>query len=89
MPVVDYLKLVISPMIKIKEDLVIVESQDPMGTLLTVTVNKSDMGLLIGKEGETAKAIRTLVRIAGFTEGARVSVKFAEPVKDWLGLQII
>lgn len=50
-----------------------------MGTLLTLIVAPEDMGPVIGRAGETAKAIRHLVRIAGVREGARVSVKINEP----------
>ncbi len=50
-----------------------------MGILLTVTVAPEDMGSVIGKAGETAKAIRHLVRIAGVKQSCRVSVKINEP----------
>lgn len=61
-------------------DAVSVESRtDEMGVLLTLTVDPSDMGKVIGKEGNTAKAIRTLLRIVGLRENARVNMKISEP----------
>ena len=80
MKVKEYLTAIITPILKNPNALVIIESQDAMGVLLTMTVHKEDMGLIVGKSGETAKSIRNLVRIVGLTEGARVSVKITEPV---------
>jgi len=52
---------------------------DEMGVLLTLTVNPADMGKIIGKEGRTAKAIRTLLRVIGARMDARVNLKIEEP----------
>ena len=60
--------------------MVTVESRtDEMGVLLTLHVAKEDMGQVIGRLGETAKCLRTLVRIVGVKQGARVTLKIAEP----------
>jgi predicted RNA-binding protein YlqC (UPF0109 family) len=60
--------------------LVIVESKtDERGVLFTLHVAAPDMGKIIGKSGETAKAIRTLLRVVGSSEKARVNLKIAEP----------
>lgn len=52
---------------------------DEMGVLIELTVDPSDMGKIIGKEGKTAKAIRTLLRVLGAKEHARVNLKIIEP----------
>lgn len=52
---------------------------DEMGVLLTLKVNPADMGKIIGKEGRTAKAIRTLLRVIGARMDARVNLKIDEP----------
>ncbi len=52
---------------------------DEMGVLLTLKVNPEDMGAVIGRGGSTAKAIRTLVRIVGAINNARVNLKIEEP----------
>ena len=52
---------------------------DDRGVLITLTVDPTDMGKLIGKEGRTAKAIRTLLRVLGAKNNARVNLKIAEP----------
>ena len=50
-----------------------------MGVLLSVKVDPEDMGLLIGRQGSTAKAIRTLARIIGMRNNARVNLRIEEP----------
>lgn len=52
---------------------------DEMGVLLTLHVAQADMGKLIGRNGSTAKAIRTLLRVVGIKNNARVNLKIAEP----------
>ena len=52
---------------------------DELGVLLTVKVDPKDMGLLIGRAGSTAKAVRTLARIVGMRNNARVNLKIEEP----------
>jgi hypothetical protein len=52
---------------------------DEMGVLLEVKVDPSDMGLLIGRQGATAKAIRILARIIGMRNNARVNLRIIEP----------
>jgi len=52
---------------------------DEMGVLIELTVAPDDMGKIIGKEGKTAKSIRTLLRVLGARERARVNLKIIEP----------
>jgi len=50
-----------------------------MGVLMTLDVNPADMGKIIGRSGNTAKAIRTLLRVVGMKNNARVNLKINEP----------
>lgn len=75
----EYLKAMLVPLLREKDHCKVVESIDQMGILLTVDIHPSDMGQVIGKAGETAKAIRTLARAFGGMHQARVSIKFIEP----------
>jgi hypothetical protein len=50
-----------------------------MGVLLSLKVNPEDMGQIIGRSGSTARAIRSLVRIVGLKNHARVNLKIEEP----------
>ncbi len=51
-----------------------------MGVLMTLEVNGADMGKVIGRSGNTAKAIRTLLRVVGMKNNSRVNLKINEPV---------
>lgn len=52
---------------------------DEMGVLITLDVDPSDMGKVIGRDGATAKALRTLLRVVGMKNNARVNLKINEP----------
>ncbi len=52
---------------------------DERGVLLSLEVDPADMGKIIGKDGRTAKAIRTLLRVLGAQNDARVNLKIIEP----------
>jgi hypothetical protein len=52
---------------------------DEMGVLVELSVDPIDMGKIIGKEGRTAKALRTLLRVLGAKNNARLNLKIAEP----------
>lgn len=52
---------------------------DERGVLITLHVNQADMGYVIGRQGQTARAIRTLLKIVGAKSNARVNLKIYEP----------
>jgi len=52
---------------------------DEMGVLITLKVNPQDLGQVIGRSGQTAKSIRTLLRVVGAKNHARVNLKIFEP----------
>lgn len=52
---------------------------DERGVLITLFVDPADMGKVIGREGRTAKAIRTLLKVLGAKNEARVTMKIMEP----------
>lgn len=52
---------------------------DEQGVLLSVTVDSKDMGIVIGKGGSMATAIKTLLRAVGKSHKMNVRVQFLEP----------
>ncbi len=52
---------------------------DERGVLITLHIHPEDMGYVIGREGQTARALRTLLRIVGAKNNARVNLKIHEP----------
>jgi predicted RNA-binding protein YlqC (UPF0109 family) len=52
---------------------------DERGVLITLDVDPSDMGYVIGRQGQTARSLRTLLKIVGAKNNARVNLKISEP----------
>ncbi len=52
---------------------------DERGVLITLFINPEDMGYVIGRQGQTARAIRTLLKIVGAKNNARINLKIHEP----------
>ncbi|MCC6520908.1 KH domain-containing protein [Candidatus Nomurabacteria bacterium] len=75
----DFLEYVVKALVDNPNDVKIDRTVDEMGVLITLTVNALDMGKIIGRQGNTAKAIRTLLRVIGMKNNARVNLKINEP----------
>lgn len=75
----DFLEYLIKALVDHPEDVKVDRKVDEMGVLLTLKVHPEDMGQVVGREGSTAKSIRTLVRIVGMKNHARVNLKIEEP----------
>ncbi|MDD5145846.1 MAG: KH domain-containing protein [Candidatus Pacebacteria bacterium] len=75
----EFLEYIIKALVDHPEDVKIDRKVDEMGVLLSLKVNPEDMGQIIGKEGSTARSIRSLVRIVGLKNHARVNLKIEEP----------
>jgi predicted RNA-binding protein YlqC (UPF0109 family) len=71
----EFLEFVIKGLVEHPEDVKISRVVDEMGVLLTLDLNAEDMGKVIGRSGNTAKAIRTLLRVVGMKHNARVNLK--------------
>lgn len=74
-----FLEYVVKALVDNPNDVKIDRSVDEMGVLITMSVNPADMGKIIGRQGNTAKAIRTLLRVIGMKNNARVNLKIEEP----------
>ena len=70
----EMLKFVVTSIVKHKEDVSVEEKQDGRFKIYNVKVNPADMGSVIGKGGNTAQAIRTVVKSMNSRE--KVVVKF-------------
>lgn len=75
----EFLEFVVKGLVEHPEDVKISRVVDEMGVLLTLDLNADDMGKVIGRSGNTAKAIRTLLRVVGMKNNARVNLKINEP----------
>ena len=75
----EFLEYLVKAIVDHPEDVKIERKVDEMGVLLTLRVNAGDMGQVVGRQGATAKAIRSLLRIVGIKRDARVNLKIEEP----------
>ena len=75
----EFLEYVVKSIVGHPEDVKTERTVDERGVLLTLTINPADMGYVIGRRGQTAQAIRTLLKIVGAKNNARVNLKINEP----------
>ncbi|MBI2039264.1 MAG: KH domain-containing protein [Candidatus Niyogibacteria bacterium] len=75
----EFLDFVVKALVDNPSDVKIDRKVDEMGVLLTMKLNSADMGKIIGRMGNTAKAIRTLLRVVGLKNRSRVNLKIEEP----------
>ena len=62
-----------------KPDAVSVTEREARGqTYVELTMAPGDMGRVIGRQGRTAQAVRTLANLAAEMDGAKVSVDFRD-----------
>ena len=79
MPGMQFLTAVLEQLVEDKDQLHIDGKIDDLGVLLTVKVSDKDMGKIIGKGGQTIKALRTLLRLLGGNASQRINLKILEP----------
>jgi len=74
-----FVEYVVKALVDHPDDVQTERSVDEMGVLITLKVHPEDMGQIIGRSGNTARAIRTLLRVVGAKNNARVNLKIYEP----------
>jgi hypothetical protein len=75
----EFLEYVVKQLVDNPNDVSVERTIDEMGVLLILKVNPADMGQIIGREGQTARSLRTLLRVIGAKHNARVNLKIFEP----------
>ncbi|MBU0708039.1 KH domain-containing protein [Patescibacteria group bacterium] len=75
----EFIEYVVKTLVDRPEDVSSERTVDEMGVLITLKVNPQDLGQVIGRQGQTAKALRTLLRVVGAKHHARVNLKIFEP----------
>ena len=77
--VVKYLESIIYPLIAYPDSLKISHGVDERGVILKVDLHAEDMGKIIGRQGETSKSIRNILRVYGGAHKMMVSMLINEP----------
>jgi predicted RNA-binding protein YlqC (UPF0109 family) len=75
----EFVEYVVKAIVGHPEDVATDRVIDERGVLITLKLNPADMGYVIGRQGQTARAIRTLLKIVGAKFNARVNLKIYEP----------
>ena len=76
---VGFLEYVVKALVTHPDDIRIKRTVDEMGVLMSLDVHPDDMGKVIGRSGNTAKAIRILLRVVVMKNNARINLKINEP----------
>jgi len=76
----EVLETIIKYLVEFPDEVKITEKKESQITVFEVRVASSDMGKVIGKEGQIAKSIRILMKAVSSRQKTRVSVEFV----DWL-----
>ena len=75
----DFVTFIVKSIVNHPDDVRAERTVDERGVLITLHINQEDMGYVIGRQGQTARAIRTLLKIVGAKRNARVNLKIYEP----------
>lgn len=75
----EFVEMIIRNIVNHPEDVKTERIVDERGVLITLHINQEDMGYVIGRQGQTARAVRTLLKIVGAKNNARVNLKIYEP----------
>lgn len=75
----SFVEYVVKAIVDYPKDVATDRTVDERGVLIQLHANPEDMGKIIGKEGRTAKSLRTLLRVLGAKNNARVNLKIVEP----------
>jgi len=75
----DVVEVVTRALVDRPEQVRVAEHDHKGSGIVVVEVAPGDLGRVIGRQGRTASAIRTLANVAGDAEGRRVKVDFLEP----------
>lgn len=78
----DLLNFIVTSLVSKPEQISIDEQKEEGGITLNLTVDPTDMGLIIGKNGQTIRAIRKLLTVRAIAENVRVNLQLAEPAEN-------
>lgn len=75
----EFVEYIVKSIVSHPDDVSTERKVDEMGVLLILKINPEDMGFVVGRQGQTARAIRTLLKIIGAKNNARINLKIEEP----------
>ncbi|PIR88361.1 MAG: RNA-binding protein [Candidatus Harrisonbacteria bacterium CG10_big_fil_rev_8_21_14_0_10_44_23] len=75
----EVLETILKAIVNQPEKVLVTRTTDEMGVLLTVKLGEGDAGVVIGKQGQSITAIRSVINIVGRKNQAKVNVKLDVP----------
>ncbi len=75
----QFIEFVIKAIVNNPDSVKVTRTVDERGVLMTLDVDPGDVGYVIGRQGNTVRAIRTLLKVVGAKNNALVNLKINEP----------
>ena len=74
----EVLEVIVKSLVDNKDAVIVTETEDEKMNTYQVKVDPSEVGKIIGKQGRTAKAIRTLMKAAGAKYGKKFTIEIVD-----------
>jgi uncharacterized protein len=74
----ELIETIVKPLVDFPEDVQVNVLEEDHRVTYKLSVNKNDMGKVIGKQGRIAKAIRTVVYAAGASQQKKIFLEISE-----------
>ncbi|MGB9857869.1 MAG: KH domain-containing protein [Dictyoglomaceae bacterium] len=71
----ELLEYIIKAIVQHPEEVEVREVEGTKSVILEVKVAPEDRGRVIGKQGQTVKALQTIIRVAGLKKGKKVVIE--------------
>tara|TARA_Y100000310_G_scaffold69685_1_gene65234 strand:- start:1006 stop:1284 length:279 start_codon:yes stop_codon:yes gene_type:complete len=79
---VELLKEILEKMVDEPGEVKVKKIFDETGVLLVFETAKKDRAIVIGKQGSTFQAIRTIMNLVGYKNRKRINIKMNEPERE-------
>ncbi len=74
----ELIETIVKPLVDFPEEVQVQVLEEDHRVTYQLSVNKNDMGKVIGKQGRVAKAIRTVVYAAGSSQQKKIFLEISE-----------
>ena len=74
----QFVEYIVKNLVENPEDVKVERTIDEKGVLLTLIVNKEDLGRIIGRRGATAHSLRALLRALALKNNAHYNLKISD-----------
>lgn len=78
----DLLEYIVTSLVSNKDAVVIDGRTEGTDITFILTIDPKDMGLIIGKNGQTIRSLRKLLTVRAIAENVRVNLQLNEPASE-------